>query len=179
MLNLDCDPLVPRPPFSCCPPSVVSRSGAGSPLIGWLSGQRKQRPSCCDIFLCSLCVPPELVKKLPKDSAKFDPDLELGKALFLLSFFFFFYCGKMHITGFTRSLFLKVSRNHEFLLCSCTSGLPLLDVFLWVCCGPCRDNHTAQQAFHLSKPDGLLGTSGCHLSSNYSVDTVTSRTFYT
>lgn len=85
----------------------------------------------------------------------------------------------MCITGFTRSLFLKVSRNREFLLCSCAAGLPLLDVFLWVCCGPGRDNHTAQQAFHLSKPDGLLGTSGCHLSSNYSVDTVASRTFYT
>ena len=36
-------------------------------------------------------MPPELVKKLPKDSAKFDPDLELGKGLFLLSFVFYFF----------------------------------------------------------------------------------------
>jgi hypothetical protein len=35
-----------------------------------------------------------------------------------------------------------------------------------------------QRAFHLSKPDGLLLTSGCHVSYNYSVDKVTRRTFY-
>lgn len=122
------------PPFSCCS-LCRSRLKAGSHLIGWPSWMerdgRKQRASCYDIFLCSLCMPLELVKKLSKDSAKFDPNLKLSKV------FFPKYCFIVVTTyiRFTWSLFLKVSHSHEFLICSCNLlsafwlALPLLDVF--------------------------------------------------
>lgn len=66
---------LPHPPFSGCSVlSVVSRLRAGSALIGWppeWNGMGKQRPSCYDSFLCSLCMPLELVK-LPEDIAEFE-----------------------------------------------------------------------------------------------------------
>lgn len=94
IVTLELDPYLwcclPHPPFSCSPLSVVSRLRAGSHLIGWPSWMewdgRKQRPSCYDIFLCSLCMPLELVKKLPKDIARFDPNLKLSEVILLLIF---------------------------------------------------------------------------------------------
>lgn len=87
IVTLELDPylwcFLPHLPFSCCSLSVVSRLRAGSHLIGWASWMewdgRKQRPSCYDIFLCSLCMPLELVKKLPKDITRFDPNCKLSE----------------------------------------------------------------------------------------------------
>lgn len=99
LLDFDCDPRIeflfwcflPHPPFSCCSLSVVSRLRAGSHLRGWASWMewdgRKQRPSCYDIFLCSLCMTLELVKKLPKEIAWFDLNWKLSQVLFFCFFF--------------------------------------------------------------------------------------------
>lgn len=78
--------------------------------MGW----EEQRPSNFDIFLCPLCVSPELVKKLPQDIAKFDPALKLSEVFFSQ---YFFKSWKIDI-NFARSLFLKVSHGLEFLICS-------------------------------------------------------------
>lgn len=95
IVTLELDPylrcFLPHPPFSCCSLFVVSRWRAGSHLIGWPSwmewDRRKQRPSCYDIFLCSLCMPLELVEKLLKGIARLDPYLRLSE-FFSYEYFF-------------------------------------------------------------------------------------------
>lgn len=149
-------------------------------MIGWPFWMewegREQRPSCYDIFLFVLGsgVSWKATQKILLNLTKI---WDLSEVFILL--ILFFKCGKIYILKFARSS-LKVSASLEFLICR-SNFLSAFEVTLH-----CQLLFSRlamlimlqQPAFHLTKPDGLLLTSGCHVSYNYSVDTVTRRTFY-
>lgn len=112
---------LPHPPFSCCSPlSVVSPRRAGSHLIGWLSewnGMGGNKDQVAMTFSLFFVMPLEFVEKFPPYKILLNLTQTWNfQQLFLL---FYFYCGKIYITQFTRSSFLKVSPlKPEFLFCS-------------------------------------------------------------